>query len=137
MNYTCSTRISETQYAHLIYNKIEKSEEKMGSIKEKLLTVFGGAGLILYYIISLTVAFLPLMYLPIPIWAVAVITLLASIFPTVYSFLSPIACIWALVETINSTQNVWSVIYYVFFGAWALLCFVPMIIRLIMGIIKS
>lgn len=102
----------------------------MTNLKDKLLDTFGVLGGILYYVFNFLFCFAPVYVLPISMWWVLVITIVAFIFPAVYGLVSPILWTWGLVVTIGSPQDWIAIVFYVFFVLWFVVSFIPFIYNL-------
>lgn len=81
-------------------------------MKEKLISFFGSFGLILYYILSLFMAFFPLWFLHLPLWAFFLLTTLFQFVPALCS----IAWVVVLFFVIKAPQTSLSVVYYILFA---------------------
>lgn len=81
----------------------------MFRLKEKLLNALGSFGIVLYYLINLLIAVLPILMIHQPFWLDLIILLLATLFP-----LGTIALwIWGLVCAIIGEQDIFAIFYYV------------------------
>lgn len=81
-------------------------------MKEKLISSLGSFGLILYYILSLFMAFFPLWFLHLPVWALFLLAILFQFVPALCS----IAWVVALFFVIKAPQTSLSVVYYILFA---------------------
>lgn len=80
-------------------------------MKEKLISSLGSFGLVLYYILSLFMAFFPLWFLHLPVWAFFLLVILFQFVPALCS----IAWIVVLFFVIKAPQTSLSVVYYILF----------------------
>lgn len=78
-------------------------------MKEKLSGLFGGAGMVLYYILILLVPALPFIMIGTKWWLTAILYLAQQFFPP----LSIVLWIWGIVCAINGVQDVWAIVYYI------------------------
>lgn len=120
-----------------IDKKDKKMEDIIMNLKDKLLNTFGVLGGILYYAFNFLFCFAPVYVLPISMWWVVVITIVAFIFPAVYGFVSPILWIWGLVVTIGGHQDWVAIVFYVFFVLWFVVSFIPFIYNLFRAYSKN
>ena len=81
-------------------------------MKEKLISSLGSFGLILYYILSLFMAFFPLWFLHLPVWAFFLLAILFQFVPALCS----IAWVVVLFFVIKAPQTSLSVVYYILFA---------------------
>jgi hypothetical protein len=109
----------------------------MTNLKDKLLGTLGGLGIILYYSLTFIFCFAPIYFLPISLWWVIIITIVAFIFPTVYGLISPILWIWGLVETIVGPQGWITYVFYVLFVLWLIISFIPFVYNLFKAFSKN
>ena len=100
-----------------------------GKMKEKFRSVLGGAGIILYYIVSLLVCFFPFFMINVSFWVDLLIFLGLQFIPAASVFL----WIWGLIAAINGTQDVFAYIYYILFAAM----FLPFFIGLLSDIFRG
>lgn len=84
-------------------------------IKEKLVTWFGAFGLVLYFIVSIALAFFPLVFLNFGFLIDFLIILAISCLPLVGSLVNAVVWIWALVACIRGPQDIFAIIYYILF----------------------
>jgi len=98
-------------------------------MKEKLQSLLGGFGMVLYYGLMLLIAILPLVMIDVPFWADAIILIAVNVFPP----LSLPLWIWGLVKAIQGPQDAWAIIYYVA----AVVVFLPTFISIIVGFFKK
>lgn len=91
-------------------------------MKEKLLSALGNFGLVLYYIIRLSVSILPLVMID----ANFVLTFLFCVIMNVIPLASPVFWVWGLVCAVSGTQDWMAIVYYICFG----IIFLPFIIDL-------
>ena len=80
-------------------------------MKDKLISSLGSFGLVLYYILSLFMAFFPLWFLHLPVWAFFLLAILFQFVPALCS----IAWIVVLFFVIKAPQTTLSVVYYILF----------------------
>ena len=112
----------------------------MNWLKDKLTSVFGTFGFILYYAVNIIFSFAPLFVLPFPIFVVFLLFLAMNILPYIGTVINVVLWLWALIVTINAPQDVFSVIYYVLFAANCvriMLCFLPLFSKKIVSTQKK
>ena len=100
----------------------------MNRIKDRLLGSLGFFGYILFYGITMVFSFAPLFVLPFPFLVNLILFFVMSFFAVTGTIINIALWIWALVVTINSPQDVFSIIYYVLFAVNAIrivICFLP------------
>lgn len=101
----------------------------MNRIKDTLLGSLGLFGYILFYGITMLFSFAPLFVLPFPFFVSLILFFVMSFFAVTGTIINVALWIWALVVTINTPQDVFSIIYYVLFTVNAIrvvLCFLLM-----------
>lgn len=98
-------------------------------MKEKLQSLLGGFGVILYYGLMLLIAVLPLVMIDVPFWADFLILIVVNAFPP----LSLALWIWGLVKAIQGPQDIWAIIYYI----TCVIVFLPTFISIIVGFFKK
>lgn len=98
-------------------------------MKEKLQNALGTFGGILYWILTILIAILPLVMIDMPSLVDFIILAVCSFLP----FLSIPLWIWGLVEAIKGPQDIFAIIYYIATVA----IFLPTIISMISGFIDK
>lgn len=93
-------------------------------MKQKLISVFGSAGPIMYfvmkYFIGVVLQIAPLIILDLPLWAFLLLFLAMTSIPILSSIVNVVVWVWALVVAINGTQDWFTTVYYVLFAINAL-----------------
>ncbi len=97
-------------------------------MKEKLVSKLGGLGFVLWWIISIVVAALPVVMINPDTFISIGIIALTFLFPAS----SVVFWIWGLVCTLRSTQDIFSIIYYISF----VVLFLPFFISAFMKILS-
>lgn len=94
-------------------NKSITVPQKTGvtNIKDKLIKALGSAGLILWYLISLLIAIMPLVMIDASFWLNLLLLAVVLFIPST----SGIFWVWGLVCAIRGPQDVFSIIYYALF----------------------
>lgn len=95
-------------------------------MKEKLFNALGVVGTVLYYIISVLIAVLPICMISKSFWTSLLFFWIIQIFPVS----SVIFWVWGLVVTFQGPQDFIAIIYYVLF----VLLFIPFIIGIILDL---
>ena len=102
-------------------------------MKQKLSGIFGTFGAILWYLLTIAFAIMPLVALDLPWWAFALITfayyLLSDIFPIISTTAYIVLWIIGAVDALKMPVCFWSVVY--------LICFVIYIVYVILTIVFS
>lgn len=98
-------------------------------MKEKFLSALGNFGLILYYIIRLSVSILPLVMID----ANFVLSFLFCVIMNVIPLASPVFWVWGLVCAVSGTQDWMAIVYYICFG----IIFLPFIVDLLLPLFSS
>lgn len=78
-------------------------------MKEKLQSVLGTFGIIIYWILRIFISILPLVMISTPFLVDFLILIVVNVFPP----LSLPLWIWGLVKAIQGPQDIWAIIYYV------------------------
>ena len=97
-------------------------------IKEKMLGALGGAGMVLWYFISVILVLAPLLVLGLPWWAYTLVFIAINI-PLIGSFAMFGTWVWSLIFVINNPVNL--VILIIYIVTAALYVFVDLIPRII------
>ncbi len=84
--------------------------------KEKLVIWFGTFGLVVYFVLSVILAFIPLIFLDFRFWIEFLIIMVISCFQIIGSIVNAVIWIWALVVCIRGPQDTFAIIYYILFG---------------------
>ena len=111
------------------HSKSEPKKQGGFSLKEKLTSLLGGAGVVLYYLIILTIAIFPFLLIDIAWWIEALLILVYVLFPSS----SIIFWIWGLVCAITGPQDAWAIIFYILFAILWLPYFINIIAALLSG----
>ena len=101
----------------------------MNNFKEKLLSSLGAAGGIIYYIILILIATLPIVMINVPFWLSTIFIIIMFFFPAS----SVVFWIWGLISAICGPQDWFAIIYYIMFA----IMFLPFFVNLFIGIIGS
>lgn len=96
-------------------------------MKEKLHSLLGGFGVILYYGLTLLIAVLPLVMIDVPFWADFLILIVVNVFPP----LSLPLWIWGLIAAIKGSQDIFAIIYYILFAIFVLYCLINLLLSLL------
>lgn len=80
-------------------------------MKEKLFSIFGGFGVILYYVITLLIAILPFVMIDANFFVNLLLIGVSMFLPIT----TVIFWIWGLICAIGGPQDVWAIIYYIAF----------------------
>ncbi len=81
----------------------------MGKIKEKLEEALGGAGIILYFVLSIAISVLPFVMIDTSFFMTCLCVFGIQLFPPI----SLIFWIWGLVCAIKGPQDFFAILYYV------------------------
>ena len=98
-------------------------------MKEELSAALGLFGIILYYLISLLIAFLPIFIISKSFWISMIFFWIIQILP----ISSIVFWIWGLIVTLNGPQDIIATIYYVLFA----IMFIPFFISTILDLFKK
>lgn len=95
----------------------------MNTIKEKLFGTLGSIGCVIYYLLIMTIAVMPIVMIDPPGIINWLLIAIVIFFPT----LSAPVWIWGLVCAVMGPQDVFAIIYYVLFGIMWLPCFISIV----------
>lgn len=98
-------------------------------MKEKLVGIFGGFGMVLFFITRLIIAILPFVM----IGGNFFVTLLLISINSLVPFASAVFWIWGLVCAIKGVQDIWAIIYYIVF----VVVWIPFYISTIVSVLKK
>ena len=98
-------------------------------MKEKLFSMFGAFGIVLFYISRLIIAILPFVMIGGNFFVSLLLISINSLVP----FASAVFWIWGLVCAINGVQDIWAIIYYIVFAV----VWIPFYINTIVAVIKK
>lgn len=109
--------------------EIISQETGMTNIKDKLLNTLGFVGVILWYLVSLLIAVMPLVMIGASFWMNILFFGIDLIFPPS----SIVFWIWGLICAIQGPQDAWAIIYYVLCA----IMFLPFFISSILDIFNK
>ena len=93
-------------------------------MKQKLSDLLGSFGVILYFIISITVSVMPFVMIGLPFWINLLFFTILQFFPG----LSIVFWVWGLIAGIKGVQDLWAIIYYILFAVMFLPFFISVIL---------
>ena len=104
------------------HNKERIRIMKTSSLKEKLQSVLGGVGIVLFYILvygAFILTLVPLLVIDAPAWVIILIGI-SDLALNMYAVIfEPIVYIWALVIVLNGGVATWlAVLFWIFFVLW-------------------
>lgn len=99
-------------------------ETSVTNIKDKLINGLGSVGLVFWYLLSLSIAVMPLVMIDAPFLLNLILLAIALFIPAA----SGILWVWGLVSTINGPQDTIAIIYYVLFAIMFLPYFINSIL---------
>ncbi len=105
-------------------------------MKEKLVTTFGAAGMVLWYIISFVFCFAPIFYIRMPFIVRIIIVGVVMFIPFVGEIIRCLLYIWAFFSALGGTIDGLSILFFVLFALYMFTLGIPMIgfvLRLIFG----
>jgi hypothetical protein len=82
-------------------------------MKEKMQSVLGVFGSVLWYAISILISFAPLITLGFNFWVDALLIFVVTTIPYIGMVVSLILWVWSLVLMVQRPFGVWSVVYFV------------------------
>ena len=97
-------------------------------MKKKLAAIFGTFGVILYWIIRVIIAIIPVFILDLPFWADSLIFLAIEVFPPI----SIVVWIWSFIVALQTPIDIFVIIYFISF----VIVFVPFMIGVITDLIS-
>ena len=100
-------------------------------MKEKLLSVFGRFGIVLWYIISFLYGFIPLVFLRFPFWVDFLLIVVMTSVPYLGEIVRIVLYIWAFVVVLHGPFDIPAIIFYVFFALYVLTTLLPLITSLL------
>ena len=98
-------------------------------MKDKLIGTLGSAGLILWYLLSLLIAIMPLVMINASFWLNLLLLAVILFVPAT----SGVFWIWGLICTIRGPQDIIATIYYVLF----VIMFLPFFINSVFSIFRK
>ena len=98
-------------------------------MKDKLVSMLGGAGVVIYYIVTVVVSALPALFITGSWFWRVVIFLVQSLYPPA----SGVFWIWGLIKAITGRQDIFAYIYYVV----SVVVFLPYFIGTIIDFVSS
>lgn len=96
----------------------------MNSIKEKLEGLLGGFGAILFLVIRLLICVLPFVMIDSSFWLTLILLAINYFFP----ISSIVFWVWGLVCTIQGTQDIFAIVYYIAFAVMWLPFFISTVV---------
>lgn len=109
----------------------------MKPLKDKLLGALGVVGLIIWYLISLTLLSLPLVFLGFPFWVDLLILFVIVSFPLSGGIVEFVIWIWSFIVVVSEPIDGWSVFYLVVFAIYCLTSLLPFVISLIASLFNN
>ena len=99
-------------------------------MKEKLLTILGGFGLVVWYIVSIIYSFAPLYFLGLPFWVDFILIVVMTSVPFIGEIVRIGIFIWAFTIVIAQPIDVVSIIFFVCAALYLITTVIPMIMAL-------
>lgn len=126
---TDNLRVSESQKSVADTSKTAPQKKGIGSLKTKLMDALGSVGIILWYLISLLIAIIPLVMIDASFGLKLLLLAVALFIPTTFGAF----WIWGLVCAIRGPQDALTVIYYVLF----VIMFLPYFINSVLSLFNK
>ena len=92
----------------------------MNKLKDWLMNALGGFGCLIYFLVAYLFQFAPLIVLDLHFIIFFIVFFVICFIPIIGTIVNVVIWIWALVVTINGSQDVFAIIYYIIFGINAL-----------------
>lgn len=99
-------------------------------MKEKLISVFGTVGFVLWWLLAATYVVVPVVATGATIWIQLVLIAVLTFTTLLGAILTPIIYVWGLIVTIQMPFGIFSVVFYVCLALWLLTEFIPSIISM-------
>ena len=101
-------------------------------MKEALRGAFGIVGVIIYFIFAYGIAFYPLIFIAMPWWLCAILSLLLTSLKPIYSSIGTlILYVIALLSVTVPSIDVWEIFLFIFAGLFLLLEAIPNTVRFV------
>ena len=106
----------------------------MQTLKEKLSSIFGGLGCVLWLLLGILLFVMPISLLPLRIWQQIALICILLVFSE--TFLvgvlgTAIIWIWSFTIAVNMPLNIYSIIYYISLAIYVFTTLIPQIIYMI------
>ena len=108
----------------------------MKNFKDVLAGTFGAVGIILWYLMTGVVLFLPLSFLGFPFWISFVIILVILYVPFIGELTQFVLWIWSFV-VVSEHIDGWSIFYFVAFAFYFFTTILPFVTNIIITLIAS
>lgn len=95
-------------------------------LKQKLTTLFGTAGYVIYLVISLILLGVPFSFLGLPIWAIFIVALFASL-PFIGYVVQLVVWIWSFINVLHSPVDIWFILYFIALAIYVFTTLIPLI----------
>lgn len=104
----------------------------MNRLKEYLIGALGSIGSALYLVVCLFSVVLPLAMIEMPLWLSIIVSGTVLFFPA----LAHIFIIWGFISALTGPQDLFAIIYYVFFACICLVSYIPAVFHIVSGLIS-
>lgn len=103
-------------------------------LKEKFKERLGNIGVVIWFLGIYLMIFMPVLFLGLPWWATALLSIVLSIIVSFFDFLRTfsllILYIWAFINVTNGPQDFFAVLFYIFLGIFVIIDLIPLILIL-------
>lgn len=106
------------------------SSARVLSLKERITSGLGSAGVVVWYIISIFYSIAPLMILKFPLWVDLLLILAMTALPFIGETIRLALFIWAFVVAIHMSLSVLTVVFFVFAAIYVFTEAIPLIVSL-------
>ena len=109
----------------------------MKNLKELLANTLGWVGIVLWYVVSFLLMFLPLAVLNFPFWIDLIIIFVVLNIQGIGDMIALVLWVWSFIEIVSEPIDGWSIFYFVILAINVLLAVLPSIIGIIATIIED
>ncbi|MFR3180848.1 hypothetical protein [Dysosmobacter welbionis] len=102
----------------------------MKNFKGTLQGLFGGFGIVLYYLVSLIMCIMPLTALNFPVWSALLFIIITQVFPVIGGFAWIVVWGWSFIVMLHAPFCAYTIAYFVCFLLYLLFFFIPFLLRL-------
>ena len=106
----------------------------MQSLREKLSSVLGWFGSLLWFLATTIFIAFPLYFLPIPWWVFFILLAVIMFTDALGGIVCLAAWIWAFIIVVSGPIRWLEIVFFVLFAVYLAVCFVPTIFKVIMQI---
>lgn len=107
------------------------------TIKEKLLSAFGAAGTVLWWVVSFLFVIIPIAATGLPIWARVIIFAVIMLTDVIGTILTITVYIWGTIAVLSSPLSFFTIIFFIDLILYVIFLLIPTICKLLSLLTKD